>query len=77
MKYKYMLLAALITPFFISYNGMAAEAPNKANVEIVKLSKYCQECLLHCAKDRQFGEFSLEQCAKEVCMDVCKTQEKK
>lgn len=73
MKYRVMLLAALIAPFFMCHSGMAAEVTKK--VDVVTLTKLCQECLLHCAKNREYDEISLEWCAKKVCHDVCKIEE--
>jgi hypothetical protein len=75
MKYQFITSAVLLTLLFIPLNAMAEKITKDEKGEVVHLTKYCQECLLHCAKSRRFGEFSLEECAKTVCMDVCKTEE--
>lgn len=72
MKYRFILFAALIASSFISHSGMAAEGTNTEKDKAVVLTKLCQECLLHCAKSRQYKDFSFIECAEEVCHDVCK-----
>lgn len=72
MNYKLISSALLGILLCTSLSAMAKPIA-QGNGEVIYLNNSCQDCLLGCAKDRQFGEHWIYDCAKEVCHVECKT----
>lgn len=75
MKYGIMSIAMLLTLVFAPLNVMAAKVTSDGEGEVIHLSKLCFQCLLHCAKNKDYGDKRLKECAEEVCQRACKTGE--